>query len=242
MEHRIVGTTMPVLEVMLNPGEYVFAESGELSWISMNVQMRTSTQAGGQKGGLLGALGRAISGGTLFMTDYGAVGGQGLVAFAAKLPGQIIPLQVAPGQGYVVHKHGFLCGTPGVQFGMAINQRLGAGIFGGMGFVMQKISGQGLAFVELSGEVVPYDLEAGNTLRVHPGHVGMFTEGVQFNITTVPGIANKLFGGDGLFLAALTGPGRVWLQSLTLPHLAHAIAHYLPERGGEGGGGIKLSL
>lgn len=229
---------MPVLEISLNPGETVFAESGELSWISMTIQMRTAVSAGGQKGGLFAALGRMVSGGTLFMTDYGAVGGPGLIAFAAKLPGQILPIPIQPGQEYIVHKHGFICGTPGVQFGMAFTQKLGAGIFGGNGFVMQKISGQGMAFVELSGEVVPYDLPAGNTLRVHPGHIGMFQSSVTFNVTTVPGIANKLFGGDGLFLGTLTGPGRVWLQSLTLPGLAHQIAHYLPQN--EGGGGIRI--
>ncbi len=229
-----MGTVMPVLEVTLQPGEQVFAESGELSWISASIQMRTSTSAGGQQSGLMAVLGRALAGATIFMTEFEAVGDPGLVAFAAKLPGQIMPLEIRPQASYVVHRHGFMCGTRGVQLSVAFQQRLGAGIFGGTGFRMQRLSGQGLAFVELHGEVVVYDLQPGNTLRIHPGHVALFQETVQFDITTVPGIRNALFGNQGLFLATLTGPGRIWLQSMTLPHLAHAIAQYLPHPSGEG--------
>ncbi|MEO8745106.1 MAG: TIGR00266 family protein [Candidatus Dormiibacterota bacterium] len=231
MEPKIVGTVMPVLELSMQPGEKVFAESGQLGWMSMSLQMETSHTAGGQQGGLFGALGRAVAGGTFFMTEYTAVGGPGLLAFAAKLPGQVLPMEIAPGQGYMVHRHGFMCATPGVQFSIGFQQRLGAGVFGGSGFRMQRLQGQGQAWVELHGEVVVYDLQAGNTLRVHPGHVGMFQESVQFNITTVPGIQNMFFGGSGLFLATLTGPGRVWLQSMTMQHLAHSIAEYLPKAG-----------
>ena len=232
MDAKIVGTVMPVLELNMQPNDKVFAESGELSWISMAVQMQTSTSAGGQQGGFLGALGRAMAGGTLFMTEYTAVGGAGLLAFAAKLPGQIMAVDIQPGQGYMVHRHGFMCATLGVQFSIGFQQRLGAGVFGGTGFRLQRLQGQGTAWVELHGEVVPYDLQPGNTLRVHPGHVGMFQESVQFSITTVPGIQNVFFGGSGLFLAALTGPGRVWLQSMTMQHLAHAIPEYLPKPSG----------
>ena len=228
MEPKIIGTVLPVLELSMQPGDKVFAESGQLSWMSMAIQMQTSTSAGGQQGGFLGALGRAVAGGTLFMTEYTAVGGPGLLTFAAKLPGQVLPVDVTPSSGYMVHRHGFMCGTPGVQFSIGFQQKLGAGVFGGTGFRMQRLTGQGHAWVELNGEVVVYDLQPGNTLRVHPGHVGMYQDGVQFNITTVPGIKNALFGGDGIFLAALTGPGKVWLQSMSMSHLAHAIAEYLP--------------
>jgi uncharacterized protein (TIGR00266 family) len=232
MDHKIHGTTLPVLEMTLGPGETVFAESGELSWISASIQMKTGTSVGGQSGGFFSALKRAISGGTFFMTEYTAAGAGGTVAFATKLPGHFIPLDLRGDRGYMVHRHGFVCGTPGVLFSIGFQQTLGAGIFGGEGYVLQKVAGQGRAFVSLSGEVVTYDLKAGETLRVHPGHVGMFEDAVQFQITSVPGIANKLFGGDGLFLVALTGPGRVWLQSLPLPNLAHAIAPYLPRPAG----------
>ena len=231
MESKIVGTTMPVLELDMQPNDKVFAESGELSWMSMAVQMQTGMSVGGQQGGVFGALGRAFAGGTLFMTEYTAVGGPGLLAFAGKLPGQILPLDIAPGHGYMVHRHGFMCATVGVQFSIGFQQRLGAGVFGGTGFRMQRLTGQGQAWVEMHGEVIVYDLQPGNTLRVHPGHVGMYDESVQFNIVTVPGIQNMFFGGSGLFLAALTGPGRVWLQSMSMHHLAHAIQEYLPKAG-----------
>src|SRR5438876_10021604 len=135
METKIVGTVMPVLELNMQPNEKVFAESGELSWMSMAIQMQTGTSVGGQQGGFLGALGRAVAGGTLFMTEYTAVGGPGLLAFAAKLPGQILPMGITPGgTGYMVHRHGFLCATLGVQFSIGFQQRLGAGVFGGTGF------------------------------------------------------------------------------------------------------------
>ncbi len=232
MEPKIVGTTLPVLELNLQPNETVFAEAGDLSWISMAIQMKTGISVGGQQSGILGALGRAISGGTLFMTEYTAVGGPGLIAFSTKLPGQILPIDITPGQGYMVHRHGFMCATPGVQFSIGFQQRLGAGVFGGTGLMMQRLQGQGKAWVELHGEVVIYDLQPGNTLRVHPGQVGMFQQGMQFNIVTVPGIQNMFFGGSGLFLAALTGPGRVWLQSMAIQHLAHLIQEYLPKPAG----------
>jgi uncharacterized protein (TIGR00266 family) len=241
MEPKIIGTVMPVLELNMQPGDKVFAESGQLSWMSMAIQMQTSTSAGGQQGGFLGALGRAVAGGTLFMTEYTAAGGPGLLTFAAKLPGQILPIEITPTTTYLVHRHGFMCATLGVQFSIGFQQKLGAGIFGGTGFRMQRLAGQGHAWIELNGEVVVYDLQAGNTLRVHPGHVGMYEQSVQMNITTIPGIKNALFGGDGIFLAALTGPGKVWLQSMTMPHLAHAIAEYLPHTE-SGGGSLVGSL
>jgi uncharacterized protein (TIGR00266 family) len=229
MQHRILGTTMPVLEIDLQPQEWIIAESGELSWMTASIALQSGVQIGGQPGGLFGALTRALSGSTIFMTQYWAAQYPGTIAFATKVPGQILPIDIPAGHaGYVVHRHGFLAGGPQIQLGIAAQQRLGGGIFGGMGFFMQRVTGQGMWWLELSGEVVTRDLQAGETLRVHPGHVGMLEATVQFGITTVPGIRNILFGGDGLFLVQLTGPGRVWLQSMPLPNLAHAIAHYLP--------------
>jgi uncharacterized protein (AIM24 family) len=222
--------------VSLAPGEHIYAESGELSWLSSTIHMRTGMTVTGASGGFFDALKRVFGGGTLFMTEYEAQGAPGFVAFASKVPGSILPCEVGPGRSYMVHRHGFLCGTPGATLSVGFQRSLGAGIFGGEGFVLQKIDGHGLAFIELSGEVVTYDIPPGEILRVHPGHVGMFQEGVGFDITTVPGITNKLFGGDGLFLAALRGPGRVWLQSLPLPNLAHALVPYLPRPPASGGG------
>src|SRR2546430_12563776 len=197
----------------------------------MAMQMKTGISVGGQQTGFLGALGRVMSGGTLFMTEYTAVGGPGLIAFSSKLPGQILPLEITPAQGYLVHRHGFMCATPGVQFSIGFQQRLGAGIFGDRDIRRLHSTHSQQAYVELNFEIVIYDLQPGNTLRVHPGHVGMYQESVQFSIQTVPGIKNAFFGGDGIFLAALTGPGRVWLQSMTMQHLAHAIQEYLPTAG-----------
>src|SRR3982074_311191 len=143
MESKIVGTVMPVLELSMQPNEKVFAESGQLSWMSMSLQMQTSTSAGGQQGGFMGALGRAMAGGTLFMTEYTSGGGPGLLAFAAKLPGQILPMEITPGQGYMVHRHGFMCATLGVQFSIGFQQRLGSGIFGGTGLRLERPPGPG---------------------------------------------------------------------------------------------------
>lgn len=240
MNHEIRGTTLPVLLITLDQGEKVVAESGELSWLTNAIQMTTSTKMAGSKG-VFGGLKRAFGGGSFFMTEYRAEGGSGTVAFATKVPGEILPVSVS-GDSYRLHHHGYLCGTEDVELSVAFQQKLGAGVFGGEGFILQKVSGSGQAWVELDGEVILYDLQPGEVLRVHPGHIGMFEATVGFNITTVPGIKNKLFGGDGIFLATLTGPGKVWLQSLPLPNLAHALAPFLPagEAAVEGGiaGGI----
>jgi uncharacterized protein (AIM24 family) len=226
MQSRISGTTLPVLEIGLEPSDVIVAPPGELSWMTPNVQMRTTTATAGARG-LWGAITRAVSGGGLFMTEFAAAGGQGAVAFAARVPGQILPLQVQPGHGYFVHRHGFLCATQGVELTAALQRSLGAGVFGGEGFVLQKLSGTCEAWVELGGEIVSHELAPGETLLVHPGHVGMFEESVSFDVTTIRGITNAIFGGDGIFLVSLTGPGRIWLQTLTMPNLAHALAPYM---------------
>jgi uncharacterized protein (TIGR00266 family) len=226
MQSRITGTTLPVLEIGLEPNDVIVAPPGELSWMTPNVQMRTTTNTGGSRG-LWGAITRAVSGAGLFMTEFSAMGGMGAVAFAAKVPGQIHEVSVQPGRGYLVHRHGFLCATSGVEVNVALQRSLGAGIFGGEGFVLQRLGGVCTAWIELGGEIVSHELAAGESLLVHPGHVGMFEDSVSFDITTIRGISNALFGGDGLFLVQLTGPGRIWLQTLTMPNLAHALSPYL---------------
>jgi uncharacterized protein (TIGR00266 family) len=228
MQARIQGTTMPVLEVDLDPNESVFSESGELSWMTSSIQLMTHTQMGGG-GGLFGVLKRVAGGGSIFMTEYRALQAPGQVAFATKLPGHIVPVELGQGPDYMVHRHGFLCATPQVTIGVDFQQSLGAGVFGGDGFLLQRVGGQGTAWLELSGELIVKDLAPGEMLRVHPGHVGAFQTSVGFQITTVPGIKNMIFGGDGLFLAVLAGPGRVWLQTLPIARLAHQIGEYLPQ-------------
>jgi uncharacterized protein (TIGR00266 family) len=232
MQSRILGTTMPAVEFLLEPNESVISEAGELSWMSSSIAMTTHTQMGGG-GGLFGVIRRVAGGGSIFMSEYRAMGAAGEIAFATKVPGHILPVEVSGGVEYFAHRHGFLCATPQVQIGVGFQQSLGAGIFGGDGFLLQKISGHGTAWLELSGEVIVKDLRPGETLRVHPGHVGAFAASVNFQITPISGIRNMIFGGDGIFLAALTGPGRVWLQTLPIARLAHALQEYLPTTGRE---------
>jgi uncharacterized protein (TIGR00266 family) len=247
MQHRILGTTMPVLEFALDHNDAIVSEAGELSWMSQSIQMTTHTQhAGG--GGIFGVIRRVAGGGSLFMTEYRAYGAPGEVAFATRVPGHIVPVEVGPGREYLIHRHGFLCATSGIELGVGFQQSLGAGVFGGDGFLLQKVSGNGMAWLELSGEVIVKDLAPGEILRVHPGHVGAFQSSVSFQIQRVPGIKNMIFGGDGVFLAALTGPGRVWLQTLPISRLAHQLQEYMPSQRGaqavEGGvvGGVIGSI
>ena len=152
-------------------------------------------------------------------------------------------MEVTPGAGYLVHRHGWLCGTPDIVPTIGLQQTFSGGLWGGDGFILERIEGQGTVYFELAGEITTYDLAAGQNLLVHPGHVGVFTDSVQFSITRVPGIANKLFGDDGYHLVALTGPGTIWLQSMPLPILAHALSPYLGEPTGQtvaagGAGGL----
>ena len=160
-------------------------------------------------------------------------------------------VDVAPGHGFMIHRDGFLCATPGLELAIGFQKSLGAGIFGGNGFVLQQLSGTCTAWVELGGEIVTYDLQPGESLQVHPGHIGMFEQSINFDMGFMPGVTNALFGADGLFIAHLTGPGKVWLQTLTMPNLAHALMPYLGKEatntaqtavGGGIAGGIAGSL
>lgn len=231
MQVTVNGETFPVLEVQLQPGDRLFAEPGEFSWMTSSVRMKTSAKVAGAQN-LFGAVKRAIAGGGLFMTEYTAEGEAGSLAFAAKVPGQIVAIHLTPQSSYLVHRHGFLCGTAGIEIGLGFQQSFTAGLFGGSGFIMQRLGGSGEAWVELGGQLVVKDLAPGEVLLAHPGHVGMFQESVTFDITTISGIRNMFFGGNGIFVARLRGPGKVWLQSLTLPNLAHALSPYM---GGESG-------
>ena len=229
MQSTVKGTTLPVLEITLEQGEEVVSTHGELSWMTPNIVMSQTMGGGGGGRGLLAGVRRAIGGGSFFQTQYRAEGaGTGLVAFATKVPGQIMPVTIGPGAGMLVHRHGFLCGTAGVQATAAPVQGLGAGLWGGEGFILQRLEGQGEAWIELSGEVTSYQLAPGQTMLAHPGHVGLFQQSVNFTITRVQGVRNVLFGDNGFHLVALTGPGQIWLQSMPLPLLAHAIYPYLP--------------
>ncbi|HEY2563118.1 MAG TPA: AIM24 family protein [Acidimicrobiales bacterium] len=226
--HRVIGTVMPVLQVDLNPGQSVISPGGELSWMTSSIQLTTSTSGAGSKG-VFGALKRTVAGGGLFLTQYAAEGAPGTISFAAKLPGEIRPVAIAPDREYLVHRHGFLAATSGVNVSIGFQQKLGAGIFWGSGFILQRVTGQGTTWIALSGELVEYHLAPGENLRVIPGHVGLFDANMSFEIKMVKGVKNLLFGADSLFLASLTGPGMVWLQTMPISNLAHAIAPYLPQ-------------
>jgi uncharacterized protein (AIM24 family) len=239
MQANVKGTTMPVLEMVLEPGEALISTHGDLSWMSANMQLSQTAKTGGG-GGIMAGLKRMAGGGGLFLTRYEATGGQGMVSFASKVPGRILPVDITPGHGYVVHRHGWVCGTPGVIPSVALQQSFRGGLWGGEGFVLQKLEGEGQAWIELSGELTTFELAAGQSLLVHPGHVGMFSDSVTFSVIRLPGIANRFFGADGHHLVSLTGPGTIWLQSMPLPVLAHALSEYLggnePGRDAVGGG------
>ena len=228
MDAVIRGTTMPVLEVRLTPGESVVAEAGQLGWFDDGVELETTTAAAGADG-MLDAAKRSFGGSTFFMTRYASVSQPGTVAFPARLPGKIVEVPLGPGRSYLIQRHGFLAGLEGCELSTAFHPgHVGSAALGGFGFLLQKLEGAGHAWLELAGELSEYDLQPGQTMRVHPAHVGLVESSVQYELGLVPGIKNKLFGGDGLFLLKLTGPGKVWLQSLSLPLLAHALEPYLP--------------
>jgi uncharacterized protein (TIGR00266 family) len=228
MKEQVIGSTLPVLEVSLDPGESVVAEVGEFSWMTDSIQMSTGMGAGVGGRGVMGALKRAVGGSTFLFSTYTAQGSAGMIAFAAKLPGSIMPVDVGRGTEYMVHRHGFLAGTQGIEISAGFQQSFTAGVFGGEGFILQRVGGEGRAWVELAGEVVPYELSPGQSLRVHPGHIGMFEASVAFQVMRVQGIANRYFGGDSHHFGVLSGPGKVWLQSMPLPILAASLAPYMP--------------
>lgn len=237
MRHQILGTTLQSLEILISPGEMIYSQTHQMSWMSDGVMMDTNTG-----GGLMKGLLRSLSGGSLFVTHFTAQGPhEGLIAFCPRFPGTIVPRQLAQGETLICRKETFLCAESSVQLSIFFRQQLGSGIFGGEGFILQQVTGPGWVFLDLSGEVVEKNLRPGERLMVHAGHVGVQDQTVQFGITRVPGFKNLLFGGDGIFLATLTGPGRVMLQSMPILNLAEEIAKYLPSGSGSGGGGSVSS-
>ncbi len=229
VKHRIVGTVMPALEIELQPGQSVVSHSGELSWMTSSISMSTTTKGAGGSG-VFRAIKRVASGGGLFLSKYTAEQAPGVVAFATKMPGEIRPVAIGAGREYLVHRQGFLAAEEGVNLDIGFQERFGAGVFGGTGFILQHLSGEGTAWIELSGELVEYHLQPGENLRVHPGHVGLYDASISMQIVKIPGVRNMLFGAETIFLASLTGPGMVWLQTLPLANLAHSIEPYLPQK------------
>lgn len=225
MEYKIRGTTMQVADVQLAQGESVYTELGGMAWMSANINMDTNT-----KGGILKGLGRMFSGESFFMTTYSCEEGNGLISFAAEVPGKILPMQLNQEQAIICQKDAFMFAESKVNMEVYFNKNLGSGFFGGEGFIMQKLTGPGQAFLEIGGEITEYKLQEAQVLKVDPGHIAAFEEGVNYEITTVSGIKNKILGGEGFFLATLTGPGKVWLQSMPINKLAQRISLHLPKK------------
>jgi uncharacterized protein (TIGR00266 family) len=226
MRYEIHGTMMQSLDVYLSPGESMFTESGGMAWMKGNVEMKTDA-----RGGLMAGLGRKLAGESLFMTTYtNRDSAESLVVFTPEAPGKVIPVKLGEGQSIICQRDAFMCAETTVEVAMHFRKRLGAGFFGGEGFILQKVTGPGYAFLEIPGDVREYNLAAGETMRIDPGHIAFFEPSVNYDITTVKGLTNVLFSGEGLFLATLSGPGRIWLESLPIANLAAKIAKYIPSK------------
>lgn len=225
MKYSIQGGQLPVVVCELDAGEEMFTESGGMSWMSDNVAMSTNME-----GGLFKGLGRAFSGESLFMTTYRAEGGPGMIAYSSSFPGSIIAFNLAPGQSMICQKRSFLAAERSVTLAMHFQKKFGAGLVGGEGFVMQRVTGPGTVFVEIDGAALEYDLAPGQRMKVDTGHVALMQDTVLLDVTTVKGFKNVLFGGEGLFLTTLTGPGHIWLQSMPIENVAKSIIPFIPER------------
>lgn len=223
MQYEIQGGMMPVVICKLQAGEAVFTESGGMGWMTPNMEMSTNME-----GGLLGGLARKLSGESLFMTTYTCRSGVGTIAFPSSFPGNILEFNLQTGQSIICQKKAFLCAERSVQLQIHFRRNIGSGLFGGEGFIMQRITGPGKAFLEIDGSVVKQTLQRGEALRVDPGHVAAVTPSVSMDITMVKGIKNMFFGGEGLFLADLSGPGEVWLQTMPVQNVARSIIPFLP--------------
>ncbi|WP_345724217.1 TIGR00266 family protein [Herpetosiphon gulosus] len=232
LRYKIIGTVLQAAIIELDPGQMIFSESGGMSWMSGNVEMNTNSG-----GGIGKMFKRAFSGESLFIVDFTVAGGTGLIGFASEMPGKIVPLHLAPGQEIIMQKDSFMCAEKSVQLDIHFRRKLGAGLFGGEGFIMQRATGPGVVFAELDGEVVEYYLQPGQMMKVDTGHVAMYEPSVQFDIEMVRGFKNILFGGEGLFLATLRGPGKVWLQTMPVMNVAKKLAEYMPSSGGGSSGG-----
>ena len=223
MQYQIKGDTLPVVICQLEAGETMVAERGSMSWMSPNMAMNTTTN-----GGIGKAFGRMFSGEAMFQNTYTAQGGHGLIAFASSFPGSIKAFQVEPGKEYIFQKRAFLAGEAGVNLSVHFQKKVASGLFGGEGFILQKVSGNGIAFAEFDGHVVEYDLQPGQQIVVDSGYLAAMDASCQMDIQTVPGLKNMVFGGEGFFNTVITGPGHIWLQTMPISNVAGAIRPYIP--------------
>ena len=225
MRYDIKGGTFPVVVCQLENGEKMITEKGSMVWMSPNIQMST------QGGGLGKMFSKAFSGESMFQNIYTA-NGNGMIAFGSSFPGTVKAIEISPSNEMIVQKSSFLASEAGVNLSVHFNKRFSTGLFGGEGFIMQRLSGHGTAFIEIDGDLVEYDLRPGEQIVVDTGNVAGFTTDVKMEIRQVPGLKNKLFGGEGLFNTVLTGPGRIWLQTMPIARVAASIIPYIPTGGG----------
>lgn len=226
MKYRIIGTTMPAVEVQFEaPGEEMFTQSGGMAWMSDGISMDTNTRGGFMKG-----LGRMLAGESLFMATYRANAAGSTIAFASTVAGQILPIDAGAENGLICQKGAFLCGESSVILNVTLTKKFSSGMFGGEGFILQEITGHGTAFLEVDGDIVEKNLAPGEVLKVDTGNVVAFEKNMKYEIETVKGFKNILFGGEGLFLTRLTGPGRVILQTQNIAEFAGRIAQFIPSK------------
>lgn len=225
MRYEIQGGAFPIVVCRLSGGEQMITEKGSMVWMSPNIQMET------QGGGLGRMFSKAFSGESMFQNIYTARG-DGMITFGSSFPGQIKAVDFGPGREMILQKNAFLAAEAGVELSIHFNKKLGPGFFGGEGFILQRLSGSGTAFVEIDGALVEYELGSGERLVVDTGNVAGFTPGVEMDIQQVPGLKNKLLGGEGLFHTILTGPGRVWLQTMPICNVAASIRPFIPTGNG----------
>jgi uncharacterized protein (TIGR00266 family) len=223
VKYELRGDTLPVVILTLEQGESVFTESGGMSWMSEGFEMKTN-----MKGGIFGGIARTLAGESLFMTTYTMNKASGIIAFSSSFPGKIVPIHLQAGESIICQKSVFLCAEHSVKLATHLKKKLGAGFFGGEGFILQKVTGPGWCFLEIDGEAVEYQLGSGEKMKVDTGHVAVFESSVNYDIEMVKGFRNILFGGEGLFLTTLQGPGKVWLQSMPINNLAARIIPYIP--------------
>ena len=221
MQYELKGGAFPVVVCRLSSGESMITEKGSMVWMTPNMEMTTT---GG--GGIGKMFSKALTGESMFQNIYTARGG-GMITFGSSFPGQILPMEVTPGKSFILQKSAFLASEAGVQLSMHVNQKLGAGFFGGEGFIMQKLTGNGIAFAEVDGELVEYTLAPGEQMVVDTGYVMGFELSVSMDIQQVKGLKNMVLGGEGLFNTVLTGPGKIWLQTMPISGVAAAIQPFL---------------
>ena len=237
IKYEIEGGSLPVVICYPEMGQTLCTQSGAMSWMSPNMQMQTNSG-----GGIKKALGRLFSGDSIFMNEYTPQGGNGMIAFASSFPGSIIPFEITNGNGIIVQKSGFLAMKKGLDLSVFFQKTLGRGFFGGEGFIMQRISGEGTAFVEIDGYCKEYTLAAGESIIVDTGYLAAMSETCTMDIQTVKGIKNALFGGEGIFNTRITGPGKVYIQSMPIINTAQRLIPYLPQPSSNDSDGINISF